>query len=51
VVNAGLFFQRFFTALRATNRRKIEFIEKFLEFSEKFLEFSKNSLSLAKKSP
>ena len=41
---AGLFFQRFSTALRAANRRKIEFSEKFLEFSEKFLEFSKKIL-------
>ena len=46
---AGLFFQRFSTALRAKNRRKIEFSEKFFEFSQKFLEFSENSLSLAKK--
>ena len=47
----GLFFQRFSTALRAANRRKIEFSEKFLEFSKKFLEFSKKFLSLAKKNP
>ena len=58
---SGLFFQRFSTALRATNRRKIEFSEKILEFSEKFpefnkkywvqqkkLEFSKKNLSLVK---
>ena len=49
MVIPGLFFQRFSTTLRPTNRRKIEFSKKFLEFSEKFLEFSKNSLSLAKK--
>ena len=49
VLTSGLFLQRFSTALRAANRRKIEFSEKFLEFSEKFIEFSKKILSLAKK--
>ena len=38
------------TALRAANRRKIEFSEKFLEFSEKFLEFSKKFPEFSKNS-
>ena len=46
----GLFFQRFSTALRAENRRKIEFSEKFLELSEKFLEFSKKTLEFRENS-